>query len=212
MLGFSIGRNSMQLAIFAALTTAAIAATFLGTRQLIAENRHLAEERALLEIVPRSRHDNSMLQDVVMVDDSKLLGLYGAMPAHIARINGAPVAVILPAIAHDGYSGDIEMIVGINRDGSVAGVRVLAHKETPGLGDKVSRNKSNWIESFIGKSLGNPPDEKWGVKKDQGVFDQFTGATITPRAVTAAVKRALQYFAANRSALLALPAGESSDE
>jgi electron transport complex protein RnfG len=212
MLVPSISRNALLLASFAALTTAAIAATFLGTRERIADNRHAAEERALLEVVPRSRHDNSMLHDTVTIDDSALLGLYGPRQAHIARLRGEPVAVILPAIARDGYGGDIELIVGINVDGSIAGVRVLAHKETPGLGDKVSRSKSDWIESFTGKSLGNPPEELWGVKKDQGIFDQFTGATITPRAVTATVKRALQYFSANRSALLATSTGDNADE
>jgi len=212
MLGPSISRNGLLLAAFAALTTAAIAATFDGARQRIDDNRHAAEERALLEIVPRSRHDNSLIQDVVMVNDRELLGLYDAQPVHIARLHGEPVAVILPVIARDGYSGDIQMIVGINIDGSVAGVRVLAHKETPGLGDKISRHKSDWVESFNGRSLGNPTEEQWGVKKDGGIFDQFTGATITPRAVTAAVKRSLQYFAANRSTLLAESTAEVSDE
>ncbi len=212
MLGPSISRNALLLATFAALTTAAIAATFLGTRDRIADNRHAAEERALLEVVPRSRHDNSMLHDSVTVNDSVLLGLYGPRQAHIARLRGEPVAVILPAIARDGYSGDIEIIVGIDVDGTLAGVRVLAHKETPGLGDKISRSKSDWVESFVGKSLGDPPEAQWGVKKDQGIFDQFTGATVTPRAVTAAVKRALQYFSSNRNTLLDTPTGERADE
>ena len=120
----------------------------------------------------------------------------------IARQGDEVTAVIIPVVAPDGYSGRIELIVGVNRDGSVAGVRVLEHRETPGLGDKVDMKKSDWILGFEGRRLGDPPAEAWTVKKDGGVFDQFTGATITPRAVTAAVKRGLEYFEANRSALL----------
>jgi electron transport complex protein RnfG len=114
------------------------------------------------------------------------------------------VAVILPVTAPDGYSGTIELIVGVNRDGTVAGVRALQHRETPGLGDKVDVKKSDWVLDFNGHSLGQPPEEQWTVKKDGGVFDTFTGATITPRAVTAAVKRGLLYFDAHRESLLSL--------
>ena len=118
--------------------------------------------------------------------------------------------MIVPATAPDGYGGAIELIVGINADGTVAGVRVVAHKETPGLGDKIDARKSRWIDAFAGRSLADPAPAQWAVQKDGGVFDQFTGATITPRAVTAAVKRTLQFFEANREALLA-PAATGSD-
>jgi electron transport complex protein RnfG len=93
------------------------------------------------------------------------------------------------------------MVVGVNRDGSVAGVRVLEHRETPGLGDAVDHRKSDWIDGFGGKALGAPPPEDWAVRKDGGVFDQFTGATITPRAVVAAVRRTLEYVQAQRALL-----------
>ena len=105
-----------------------------------------------------------------------------------------PVAAILPATAPDGYSGAIDLVVGINIDGTVAGVRVLSHRETPGLGDKVDLKKSDWILGYDQRSLENPLPEGWKVKKDRGVFDQFTGATITPRAVTSAVLKTLQYY------------------
>jgi electron transport complex protein RnfG len=111
------------------------------------------------------------------------------------------VAVIIPVVAPDGYSGDIDLIVGINSDGTIAGVRVLGHKETPGLGDKAELKKSNWVLGFNGRSLTNPTLDGWAVKKDKGVFDQFTGATITPRAVVAATLRALQFAEANRKTL-----------
>lgn len=206
MLGQSITRNSVLLALFALCTTALIAGTFLSTEEQIAQAQRLAEEKALLEIVPRERHDNSMLDDVVELDASATgLGLRKVKKAYRARSAGEVVAVILPATAADGYSGDIDLIVGVNLDGSLAGVRVLAHKETPGLGDKVDLNKSDWVLSFAGRSLSDPAPEQWGVKKDRGYFDQFTGATITPRAVVAAVKRSLEYAQAERVSLFELP-------
>ena len=110
---------------------------------------------------------------------------------HVAKHKGEVVAFIIPSVASDGYSGDIKFIAGVNTDGSVAGVRVLAHKETPGLGDKVDLKKSDWILGFNGKSLNKPKAESWKVKKDGGEFDQFTGATITPRAVVRQLKEVL---------------------
>jgi electron transport complex protein RnfG len=206
----SIKRNSLLLGLFAVLTTNIIAGTYLGTRERIAEEQRKAEEKALLEIVPTARHNNSMLDDTIPVGPADaLLGLRIEKRAFVARMDGHPVAVILPATAADGYSGDIDLIVGINSDGSVAGVRALAHKETPGLGDKVDIKKSNWVLGFNGRSLDNPVPEQWAVNRDKGVFDQFTGATITPRAVTAAVKRSLEYFTANRERLL--PAQEDNN-
>lgn len=214
MLGQSIGKNGVLLGLFAVLTTGVIAGTFLSTRGKIADNIRHAEEKALLEIVPRSRHDNAMLEDSLVVSDAELLGLREQKRLYLAMNKGEPVAVIVPATARDGYTGDIDMIVGINLDGSIAGVRVLSHRETPGLGDKVDYKKSHWVDGFIGHSLDSTSAEQWKVKKDQGVFDQFTGATITPRAVTAAVYRALQYYQDNSKAIIAQLAapGASADE
>ena len=198
MLLQSISRNSIMLGIFAVTTTAIIAATSLGTREKIRDNVRHAEARALVAVIPDDRHDNAMVDDTTAVDDSELLGLREAKNMYFARQGADIVAVILPATARDGYTGDIDLIVGINRDGTVAGVRVLSHRETPGLGDQVDYSKSHWVDDFIDKSLTNPQPSRWKVKKDKGVFDQFTGATITPRAVTKAVKQALEYFAEHR--------------
>ena len=121
--------------------------------------------------------------------------------------------MIIPATAHDGYTGDIDLIVGVNVDGTIAGVRVLNHRETPGLGDKVDLRKSDWVLDFSGRSLSDPTANLWAVKKDKGVFDQFTGATITPRAVVAVILRTLQFAANNRTELFQLddePAGDAS--
>tara|TARA_R110001583_G_scaffold23997_7_gene87984 strand:+ start:4522 stop:5169 length:648 start_codon:yes stop_codon:yes gene_type:complete len=213
ILGQSISKNSVLLGLFAVVTTGVIAGTYLSTRGLIQENIRHAEERALLEIIPKSRHDNSMLDDIDSVADSELLGLRETKKFYRATQNGKFVGAILPATARDGYTGDIDMIVGINLDGSIAGVRVLSHRETPGLGDQVDYKKSHWVDGFIGKSLSNPEASKWAVKKDKGVFDQFTGATITPRAVTGAVHRALLYFDANRATITGIaPKQEHSHE
>jgi Na+-translocating ferredoxin:NAD+ oxidoreductase subunit G len=203
MMQSSIRRNSILLGLFALLTTNIIAGTYLGTRDLISAEQRKAEEKALLEIVPLERHDNSMLDDFLEVGSTSAgLGLSSDKKIYVARSKGAVVAVILPATAPDGYTGDIDLIIGVNADGTIAGVRTLTHKETPGLGDKVDLKKSDWILGFNGKSLQEPAPELWAVKKDKGVFDQFTGATITPRAVTAAVKRSLEYFDNNRAELL----------
>lgn len=205
MLGLSISRNAVLLAVFAVVTTSFVSATFLGTKERIAEQERAARERALLEIVPKSRHNNAMLDDTVDVSGFDLLGYTETRKAFVARKDGQVVAVILPAVAPDGYGGKIELIVGINADGSIAGVRPLAHTETPGLGDKIEPKKSDWIFGFDGKSLGNPSEELWRVKKDKGVFDQFSGATITPRAVTGAIYRSLKYVQAHRDALFQAP-------
>lgn len=202
MLGRSITRNSTLLGLFAMCTALLISGTFLLTKNRISEQQRQAEQKALLDIVPRDRHDNLMLDDTILVGpEAEGLGLAEGKRIYLARKNGKTVAAIIPVTAPDGYTGDIDLIVGVNADGSIAGVRALSHKETPGLGDKVDANKSDWIYSFVGRSLQNPEVAGWAVKKDKGVFDQFTGATITPRAVVAAVFRALQYANANQKIL-----------
>ncbi len=202
----AVGRNSIVLGLVALGVTLALAGTQLLTREEIAAQQRAAEARAYNEILPPARYDNALLDDFHLVEDRDLLGLQQPRKILVARLDGDAQAVIVPATAPDGYGGAIELIVGINADGTVAGVRVVAHKETPGLGDKIDARKSRWIDAFAGRSLGDPAPAQWAVKKDGGAFDQFTGATITPRAVTAAVRRTLQYFEANREALLAAAA------
>lgn len=210
MLQKSISRNSLLLGAFALITTAIIAGTFLSTKEKIKYNIRQAQQQALLEIVPKARHNNDMLNSTKIISDEKLLGLREAKKLFIASLDKKAVAVIMPATARDGYTSDIDLIIGINIDGSIAGVRVLSHRETPGLGDAIDLKKSNWVLGFNNKSLSEPQEQKWTVKKDGGEFDQFTGATITPRAVTLAVKRALQFFSHNRDEILRTV--NSSDE
>lgn len=206
MLGQSITRNSFLLAMFAVITTILIAGTHLLTKDKIALEQRKAEEKSLLQIVSADRHDNSMLDDTLPVGASTSgLGLKSDKQIYLAKKQDKVIAAIIPLTATDGYSGDIDLIVGINADGSIAGVRILTHKETPGLGDKVDIKKSSWVLSFNGRSLDNPESTGWAVKKDKGVFDQFTGATITPRAVVGATLRALQYAQLNHDMLFGAP-------
>jgi electron transport complex protein RnfG len=146
-------------------------------------------------------HNNDLLKDTISIAPNILLGNKLPVIANRARINNEPTAVILEAVAHDGYAGDIKLLIAIKYDGSIAGVRVLAHKETPGLGDYIDIAKNKWIKLFDGESLEKTADKKWLVKKDGGQFDYMAGATITPRAVVKAVHKALQYFAENKEAL-----------
>ncbi len=211
MMGQSVSRNGVLLALFALATALVISTTFLQTRDRIAQQQRMAEEKALLEILPQKSHDNSLLDDTLSapVGDA-LLQLTAPRPIYRARRDGEVTALIVPARAADGYSGAIDMIVGVSRDGSIAGVRVLSHRETPGLGDKIERRKSDWITDFRGHSLANTAAPDWAVKKEGGVFDQFTGATITPRAVINATRRALEFVAQNREGLFELPDAETS--
>lgn len=198
----AITKNSLLLGLFALTVAAGLAGTELVTRELRAESQRKVQSMALREVISDERHDNSLLDDSLPVDDKTLLQLRNPGTIHVARMNGEVVAFILPVRAPDGYGGAIDAIVGINLDGSIAGVRVISHQETPGLGDKVELKKSPWVLSFNGRSLANTATDDWRVKKDKGVFDQFTGATITPRAMVKAVHNALQYFALNKTTLL----------
>lgn len=198
----SVIKNSLVLALFAAITVAVVAITQQSTESRIAAEQRAAQIRALGEILPAHSYDNALLDNVIMLNES-LLGHRKDTPAYIASLNGEPAAVILQANAPDGYSGTISLLIGIMADGTLSGVRVIQHKETPGLGDAIELAKSAWITTFNGKSLTNPSERGWAVKKDQGDFDQFAGATITPRAVVKAVHKALQYFDHNQAELFA---------
>ncbi|MDM8349273.1 electron transport complex subunit RsxG [Pseudomonas sp. sp1636] len=198
----SMLKNSLILGLFAVATVGVVTLVQLATAKQIAASQHQAQMRTLAEILPTDSYDNHLLDNRIKVHDPLLLGNKLPQTAYIALKNHQPSAVILPATAPDGYSGTIRLLVGIRVDGRLAGVRVLSHRETPGLGDKVERTKSSWILGFVGKSLSDPSEAGWAVKKDRGEFDQFAGATITPRAVVKAVHNALVYFDQHRAELL----------
>ncbi len=193
--------SAVLLFLFAVLGSGLVAFMHDNTAARIAENQRRALLRSLNELVPRDQYDNDIYTDIIYVRDAELLGTRDPVPVYRARLNGWPVAAVFAPLAPDGYNGNIRLLVAVKMDGTLAGVRVLAHRETPGLGDHIESERSDWILGFNGKSLRHPSVENWKVKRDGGVFDQFTGATITPRAVVAAVKNTLLYYRAHGQSL-----------
>lgn len=192
---------------FSVIGTVILAITFFSTRAPIAESERQVKLKLFEQVLPPSLHDNDLLKDGIKVAAGGDLGNRDETRAYRARLKGQPSAVILEAVAPDGYSGDIKLLVAVRADGELAGVRVLSHKETPGLGDYIDIGRSDWIKkNFDGQSLAKTLDDAWKVKKDGGRFDYMAGATITPRAVVKAVHKALKYFAAHRDELLSAPA------
>lgn len=187
--------------LFAVVGTTLVALTEFTTSQAIVENEREQLLRKLYALLPKQRLDNDIAGDTLTLPASPLLGTTEPSLAYRARRQGAPVAVIFNSIAPNGYNGRIHLLVGVYVDGSLAGVRTVKHAETPGLGDAIDIRKSPWIKSFAGKSLQNPDADGWAVRRDGGRFDQFTGATITPRAVVGAVRKTLLYYRDNADML-----------
>lgn len=198
----SIRKNSIGLGIFAIVTAGLIAITHQTTNQKIADNIVAAQLAAFTDILPAHYFDNALYKSQITLPANPLLGSDKPSVAYLGRLQGDVSAVIFETIAQGGYNGNLLLLVAINKDSVVTGVRIISHKETPGLGDKVDIKKSDWVRSFENVSFNNPVQEKWAVKKDGGEFDQFTGATITPRAVVRAVKNTLTYFEENKASLL----------
>jgi electron transport complex protein RnfG len=196
-----ISHNGFLLGLFAIVTTGLVVLTFIVSEDRIIEQQRRVKEKALFELIPEQAMDNILLEDTVPISSKELLADGSTDLAYIARKNGEVVGVILPVLSTEGYNGKISLIVGIHQDGRLAGVRILSHRETPGLGDKIDLNKSDWLLGFDGKSLQLPPLDGWHVKKDGGEFDQLTGATITPRAIVKAVRKALVYFSEHKELL-----------
>ena len=194
-------KTALTLIVFALVFTALLAYIFQITKTPIEKAEAKARLALFRQIVPENMHDNDILKDKLTIAPNALLGNKQATIANRARIDNLPAAIILEAIAHDGYSGDIKLLIAIKYDGEISGVRVLTHKETPGLGDYIDIAKDDWIKLFDAESLTKTNDKNWNVKKDNGKFDYMAGATITPRAVVKAVHKVLQYFEANKQTL-----------
>lgn len=203
----NISITAASLMLFAAVGAALVGITFIQTQDDISYNEKLTLLRKLNNIIPAKSYNNDLLLDTIIIKPSVTLNTKEEKLAYRARQNGKNVAVVLPSIAPNGYNGPIHLLVGIKSDGKLAGVRVVKHRETPGLGDVVDISRSNWILGFNDKSLSEPNEQGWKVKRDGGVFDQFTGATITPRAVVKAVHNALIYFDTNQVMLFSKQAG-----
>ena len=195
-------RTSAILFVFAIIGTAMMAYTFRQTRPVI-EKSEQAEKLALInQVLPKSLYDNDLLAAHRELPADDLLGTRKPTSMWLATKSGQPAGIVLEAIAPEGYSGDIGLLVGISADGVITGVRVTRHKETPGLGDYIELAKSPWVLQFNGKRMEENDKPRWRVKKDGGEFDARAGATVTPRAIVKAVRQALEYFDKHRDELL----------
>lgn len=191
-----IAYQPLLLGVFALLASGALAWASSATGDAIAAAEAKDLRDSLSEVLPAGVADNDFLKDTIDLDK-------GGKPVTIyrARKDGAVKAALFK-VAERGYGGEIQVLMAVDSEGRTLGVRVLKHTETPGLGDKIEIKKDPWVKSFDGKSLGDPSPDKWGVKKDNGVFDQFAGATITPRAVVKAVKGGLDFFTAHKAEII----------
>lgn len=190
------------LAGFALLASVLLGVTNCSTEGTIQLRLDEDLKKSLEEVLPAALHDNDMLQDTLTIPSADFNIGTNETTVYLAKKSGKVTAVCFIFIAPDGYSGAIKMIMGVDRDGNILGVRVFSHKETPGLGDKIEVTKSDWILNFVGRSLDNLTPAQWAVKKDGGVFDQFAGATITPRKSVQAIHRGLQLFKAHQAQLI----------
>ncbi len=190
----TIKSYGVTLAVFAALTTGLTAIINTLTETTITKQTMLQQKMLLDEVIPINNYNNNMQEECYVVTDSAL----GDLTPHrlyLARNNhGQPVAAAIETTAPDGYSGAIHLLVGADFHGKVLGSRVIEHHETPGLGDKIDIRISDWITHFSGQQVIGEKDSHWAIKKDGGIFDQFTGASITPRAVVRAVKNTVLYL------------------
>lgn len=201
--------TAATMVAFALIGTALLAYIFNITREPIEKSEAEARIALFRQILPDNHYygdhkikdEDSLLNNVIEIAPNDLLGNKTPSKAYIAKQDHKFAAVILEAIAHDGYSGDIKLLIAIRADGTVSGVRVLTHKETPGLGDYIDIAHGNWIKLFDNESVEKTPAEQWKVKKDGGKFDYMVGATITPRAVVKAVAKALQFYEQNEHEL-----------
>jgi len=187
-----------------------IAFTHMNTAPVIEKNQHEFLMQSLSSVMPINTYDNDLITDSFTINHS----LLGEEQSTIfpAYKKNKPVGAILTAVAANGYNGKIKLIIGVDYAGTIHAVRVVEHKETPGLGDPIEIKRSNWIKQFSGKSISNPIETAWAVKKDKGEFDQLTGATITPRAVVAAVKKALLFYQEQRAMIFPLNTETEANE
>jgi electron transport complex protein RnfG len=197
--------GAVILAALAAICTLLVAVTQRYTAPLIHANEQTYLEESLRPVLGGIDYENELTRSVITVPTPHALP--GNEPATVYRVyaDGVPAAALFVVTARDGFTGPIKLLIGIRTDGTITSIRVLQHQETPGLGDLIEASKSDWLQQFPGRSLGDPDREAWGIRRDGGKFDQLTGASITPRAVIKAIKETLLYFEANEAALFALP-------
>ena len=201
----SMRKNGLRLAWFALGCTALVAITDQLTHTQIAQQSDRQLQQTLGQLLPSSSHDNNLAQSCVLLQIPELLGDSAQHPVYVARLGQTITGYIVESLAPQGYGGSI-LLTAVSTRGTISRGQVVSHHETPGLGDKIERSKSAWIDSFNGQSLQGPDDTRWAVRKDGGMFDSFTGATITPRAVVKGVKNVLVLLNQHQHELAQAPA------
>lgn len=205
-------RTALTMLAFTLIFTGVMAWTYSATKPAIDAAAQAEKLGLISEILPPTAYDNALLEDFVEIGPTPQLGIETTARIYRARMGGVAAGLVIEAIAPDGYSGEIALLIALRADGAVSGVRVTRHRETPGLGDyidirKDKRRDAPWIAQFDGADLRQVPEAQWRVKKDGGRFDFVTGATISARAVTNAVGRAIGYAAGNRDRLYTTASG-----
>lgn len=193
--------TAAAMIIFSLLASIALSISYFVTKTPIEESDAKAKRTFLNQVIPSNLYDNNLVKDTISVEPSPLIGNKKNIDVYRAKKNNQVIAVIIETIAPDGYSGEIKTLVGIDREDKILGVRVIIHKETPGLGDYIEIEKSQWIKNFDLKSLGKMTEKEWAVKKDGGSFDYVSGATITSRAVIKSTYKSLLYVKENKKRL-----------
>lgn len=207
----SVLHSGMTLASIAAVCTALVALTYQLTAERIQANEQAWLEQSLQPALSGLFFDSGVSESILTIPAPHELP--GSEDAVVYRVysGDTPVAALFVVSARDGYAGAIRMLVGVDINGAVTGVHVLAHRETPGLGDRIETSKSDWVRQFDGRSLGRPASDGWKIKRDGGEFDQLTGASVTPRAVVKAVRETLAYFDANAVAIFVATADHEGE-
>lgn len=207
-----VWKSGVTLAVIAAICTALVAVTWQLTAQRIEDNKKAWLERSLQPALAGVFFDSPVTESMLVIPQPHELPGTEAAIVYRVYAENEPVAALFVVSARDGYAGPIRLLIGIAMDGSVTGVRVLEHRETPGLGDRIETSKSDWVLQFDGRSLVDPLPGRWKIKGDGGDFDQLTGASITPRAIIKAIKTTLAYFDTNRDELFAAPSESAADD
>ena len=197
-------KGGITLAAIAAICTALVAVTFVYTEERIAANEQAWLERSLQPALSGLFYDSGVTESMITIPPPHDLPGSDAAVVYRVYAEDVPVAALFVVSARDGYAGPIRILVGLGVDGTVTGVHVLEHRETPGLGDRVESRKSDWVRQFDGRSLTDPAPQGWAIKRDGGQFDQLTGASVTPRAIVKAIRETLLYFDANRDTVFAM--------
>src|SRR5690606_24921749 len=209
--GSAIG-TVIVVGLVAAGAATLVSLSYEFSRERIAANERARLVAALNRVLEPALRDRDLRSVRLEVTDRALLGSADPVDVFVMSTDGTPVAVVFASVAPQGYNAPIQLLVGVSPDGVVTGVRVVSHRETPGLGDRIEITRSRWIERFDGTSLAMPPRGLWAVRKDDGAFDALTGATVTSRAVVNAVRDTLLYFEQHRDEIFARAAAQRVDD